>query len=353
MNVVFGDNFWGSRSACGKSEDFGRKLPVEKQFFYGGRECRIPAVYLCREGLVADLCVKIPGEEVTAFFQKWTKDRRLSGLSDEELEVMEQENPFHLELNLQGQLDGRPMGTNMSCSVGWHPFLFQGEEAVSADGAEEELMTEYGCSRDCGWNFIRTSLEFPENFSGEPHRLVLTLQQWPKNYQGPHFTVKQGEKGKQVEFVHPVTGQKHVLTVCELEQEILPGEMFPGTERRRLHAESFPDHYLAMGYTVEPKLEPGEFSLRDCAKSDEPVRKKNCGAAAVSVIAGEDSDTSVIGGADGPTAIFLAGKTERKPDGPRLTGVCSSIHYEPVTEVEWRMVFSVEDGEPYTLEMEL
>lgn len=363
MNVVFGDNFWGSREAGGKHGHAGRKVPVEKTFFYGGRECRIPAVYLCPEGLVVDLCVKIPGDEVTAFFQKWTRDRRLSGLSEEELEIMEQENPFSINFHLHGELDGCELGDNMSCSAGWHPFSFQEEEAISADGVEEEMMEEYGCDRDCGWNFIRTSLNFPEHFSGAPSRLTLTWKQWPRMCQGPHFTVGLDDQGKQVEFVHPSTGRRHVLTVRELEQDVLPGEMLPRTERLRLQVERFPDHYLAMGYTVEPELPAEAFFLRDCAGSDEPVRKKNTGAAAISVIAGaavdgpekEVSDESgcVIGGADGPTAIFLAGKTGRKMAGPRVMGVCSSVHYEPVREVEWQMVFPVNDGETHTVTVDL
>ena len=42
----------------------------------------------------------------------------------------------------------------------------------------------------------------------------------------------------------------------------------------------------------------------------------------------------VIGGADGPTAVFVGAQT------PKLHAVCSSLHFEPVGEVEWRAVFS-------------
>ena len=42
----------------------------------------------------------------------------------------------------------------------------------------------------------------------------------------------------------------------------------------------------------------------------------------------------VIGGADGPTAVFVGAHT------PKLHAACSSLHFEPVGEVEWRAVFS-------------
>lgn len=42
----------------------------------------------------------------------------------------------------------------------------------------------------------------------------------------------------------------------------------------------------------------------------------------------------VIGGADGPTAVFVGAHT------PKLHAACSSLHFEPVEDVEWRAVFS-------------
>lgn len=42
----------------------------------------------------------------------------------------------------------------------------------------------------------------------------------------------------------------------------------------------------------------------------------------------------MIGGADGPTAVFVGAHT------PKLHAACSSLHFEPVGEVEWRTVFS-------------
>lgn len=353
MDVIFGENFWGSRRKSGKRSQFGKKLTVEKHFSYDGRECWIPAVYLCPEGLVADLCVKIPTEEAERFFRVWNWERRESELTDEDIERMEQENPFHLDIHLQGAANGETLRNNASCSVGWYPLRLQDEEKPAAVGVEEDLLSEYGCDRDCGWKFIRTSLAFPENFQKELSVLSLTLSQDPGICQGPHFVTRLGDECRRVTFRHPFTGQNHVLTVHELKQETLSEEMLSSLHQSRIRAAAFPAHYLAMTYTLEPKLRPGELFLRDCVRSDEPVMKKNGGAAAVAVIAGADHDASVIGGADGPTAIFLAGKTGRKPDGPGFTGVCSSLHFEPVCEAEWRIIFSVEDRKPYTVEIAL
>ena len=42
----------------------------------------------------------------------------------------------------------------------------------------------------------------------------------------------------------------------------------------------------------------------------------------------------IIGGADGPTAVIGG---QDKPG--KLHAACSSLHFEPVEQVEWRIVF--------------
>ena len=48
----------------------------------------------------------------------------------------------------------------------------------------------------------------------------------------------------------------------------------------------------------------------------------------------------MIGGADGPTAIFMV-RSGRKPE-EEISGrhmACSSLHFESVEDVEWRVEF--------------
>ncbi len=55
----------------------------------------------------------------------------------------------------------------------------------------------------------------------------------------------------------------------------------------------------------------------------------------------------IIGGADGPTAIVVGGAAE-KPHA-----VCSSLHFEPVESVEWRISFRVTRGEEETIDLNI
>ena len=43
---------------------------------------------------------------------------------------------------------------------------------------------------------------------------------------------------------------------------------------------------------------------------------------------------AVIGGADGPTAIFVA-----KGNSEKMRVACSSLHFEKKSEIEWQMLF--------------
>ncbi|MEG2014035.1 MAG: hypothetical protein RR063_12700, partial [Anaerovoracaceae bacterium] len=61
----------------------------------------------------------------------------------------------------------------------------------------------------------------------------------------------------------------------------------------------------------------GKLILQDCAPGDRPRRKHTDPLAPEMT---SDCCIGVIGGADGPTA-------------------CSSLHFEPIADVEWRMVF--------------
>ena len=47
----------------------------------------------------------------------------------------------------------------------------------------------------------------------------------------------------------------------------------------------------------------------------------------------------MIGGADGPTAVFLTGKG--KTEAPKLHAACSALHFEPAARIEWRTAFRV------------
>lgn len=337
MDVYFDENFWGCQDRRHKGEP-GEVIHVEEQFLWEGREVRIPAIYVCEEGLAVDFVTCIPVEEIERFVQKWKP--RLEELTEEEEEEAGRENPMSRDMNAFLLINGEPAEMQSGCGASWIPPYLRGDEATKKEDAEELLMEAYGCDCRAGWSFYRWSYRWPDGNRVPLRNLHFTFEKEPVDHAGPHFTTRLGEEKKQVEFLHPVSEKKHVLTVESQEQTVLPARDMSELNRRGMGFKKFPTHFLAMEYTVEPELPEGELWLCDCAESDPPVMmRKKAGA------------VSSIGGADGPTSIFFAGKHKREKRN--WQSVCSSVHYEPVDEVEWRMRFCVKCGKKKEIEIVL
>ena len=153
---------------------------------------------------------------------------------------------------------------------------------------------------------------------------------------GGHFTVSAA--GQRFSITDPRTGKRHTLRIAEYSAHELGGEPFPNDGMVT------PRHFHIMGYTLEPELSDEEFRVLDCERSDPPrhAAVSDPLAAAVSVAA----TVGVIGGADGPTALFLS-----PPPGKIMHSAVSSMHFEPRAETEWRTVFLKRDAEPFTVKL--
>lgn len=339
MNVYFNENFWGCRK--GRADRVpGKEIRTEKEFIWDGRMWRIPSFYVCEEGVVVDFCVRIPKEEIEAFLKKWRP--KIEELTEEELPGVEQENPFSVDMPKEVRINGRKAEGFGGCGVSWIPPCLRDEsEAQSANDIEEEMMEVYACDCRDGWKFVRMSVPWPEGVSAPVRSLTVRLKKAPVYDPGPHFRTDLGEEKKQVEFIHPRTGVKHTLTVQYMEQTGIPGTDLSELRSMKIRLQRIPTQLLTMFYTVEPKLSQGELRIYDCTGADPAVPEKGSAAAGI----------SVIGGADGPTAVFFAGKTGAKDSRSEWSSACSSVRYEPVKTVEWRMEFWTESNEHMEIEL--
>ena len=75
-----------------------------------------------------------------------------------------------------------------------------------------------------------------------------------------------------------------------------------------------------MVYTLVPEISRRNFEIRDCLNNDEPRR---------------NPIFDIIGGADGPTAIFTSLLTRNTSQNAAL----SALHFEPVDDIEWKVIF--------------
>lgn len=329
-NVYFSGNFWGHD----KRERKCREIPVNKSFHWGEEAWKIPAIYTGRSGMVVDFCVEISSERIEAFMDKWDLwDGEERERSNEERMQMESGNPLQIDIHPQIVLNGRRLRNAHSCSVSWNPCF--GNEACASEA--KEVLEHYECNPRKGWVFIRSAFQWKTKNKPVIRNMELILEQKPVLIPGPHFTAD--APGEKTEFTHPITGVRHTLTVIDNVPEKM--KMDRGIFDKDME---WPEHYRCLRYTLSPDLSDGEFMIQDCADSDSPrQKKKNSVPLAAS---SKDASIAIIGGADGPTAIFFACKNPEK-----FHEAYSSLHFEPVEKVEWRIGFYEKQRRDITVEI--
>jgi len=334
MKVYYSGSFWGGHL---QQEHSGREIPINKKFLWGGLQWQIPSVYSCSKGLVIDFCVGIPRERIEKFYEHWNTDTRIFEMSEEDIEQMEKENPFRTQFTVEAKINGKELQYHEMSSVSWHPCDI-GREQIG--DVQEELMKYYACDKDQGWSFIR--VHFPWKTVRKPklRTLSLKLKEAPVACIGEQFITDQAFQSQVIQLIHPLSKKEYQLTIDGCEATSLDADAF----RFRNDLE-YPGYFHVLAYHISPELSFEEFRIQDRARSDRP-RSRGCDSA----ISNRTSvgSMAVIGGCDGPTAIFVAG---RQVSNQHTITVSSSLHFTPISKVEWQPVFYVKENEDIVLEI--
>lgn len=363
--VYYSGNFCGHK----KGERSCREIPVRKDFLWNGEQWQIPSVYTCPQGLVVEFCREIASERVRDFLKSWNLENgECREFSEEEQRRMEQENPLTLDFRPQVWVNGVWLRGDHGCSVVWNPCMDYEQEAKA-------VLEHYGYDAAKGWLFARYAFRWETKHAPKLREIRIAMRREPKELFGPHFVVKSEEKAarpdssftvsegngaaqacpggtvenreSEIRFRHPVTGVEHRLKVMEFKEKNLQ-------ETRALDQRmEWPGYFRQMRYTLEPELSQDQIRIFDCAASDAPRRKPDDFSDSMSWGKRQKEGSraaaiNVIGGADGPTAVFLAGKG---------TGGChaalSALHFETVSRVEWRISFFEKQEEDIEVQIEL
>lgn len=311
----------------------GREVALGITFTWGGEEWLAPAMYCCGEGLVLDLLKKVPAEVLNRFAEKWGLDENGAlqrELTPAEQEQMENENPLEERFRAEVTVNGRRLQQSTGHGVCWVPGL---PESARWDGEAEQVVAHYGLERNCGWAIWRVCCPW-NGGKLKPETVELTMTAEKEAVDGGTFTA---EPGKTVPLTDPRTGLNHTLRVLSLTPETMDRSLLPPVGME------FPTEYVEMQYTLEPPLPVGDFVLVDAAPGDE--------ARACKVESGftaqESACIGIIGGADGPTAVFVSGKGDEA--GEDVRAAYSSLHYKPVETVTWRARFMARPKEAVTV----
>lgn len=316
--VYFDGNFWGHR----KRARAGREILLGRQFDWAGRHWLIPAAYSFGKGLVVDLCMRVEAEAIRAFLKKWNlneeNDDRERFTREEQME-MECDNPMCLNFNPQLTINGSKVSFSRGCAVSYNPCFPDG---LVCELESKWAVEHYGLDASYGWVVYR--YVFPWNRRPSALKtLSLTLEEQPERIPGPHFKVR--APGDSFRFVHPISLTEYTLTVQKLEEETLPENCFASDRFE------FPTHCTVMTYTLSP--EPSEsIAIGDSEEGDRPIPISSS-ERSFAPSATPDACIGVIGGADGPTAVFFGGSTGAYT-------ACSALRFERgANDVEWCITF--------------
>lgn len=331
--VYFDGNFWGRSSG----ERAGVEISLNKHFLWQDEVWTIPSIYTCSKGLIVDFCLKVSPERIKLFIDKWklSVENDGSNFTDEQRMQIDTENPLAVNINPKAVLNNTELRSSHGCGLCWNPCLPEGNalEAWS-------VMQHYELDPEQGYMIWRNAFLWKTKHKPQLKTLAVRLEREQVSIAGTHFQVSL--PGEQFEFIHPSTGKKHTLTVQDYERKELPSEHFKTPD---LDGLEFPRHLTAMSYTLSPELPDQAFQIMDCARGDRP-RHKHVNPRAPQATGDVCCSVGIIGGADGPNAIFFVNDSQGK-----LRVASSAMHFKPVQDVEWRMNFYEKTHEDITVEL--
>ena len=243
----------------------------------------------------------------------------------------EAENPMAINISPEVILNGKTLTCSHGCGLSWNP-CFPEYNGIESKG----VLEQYGLDPACGWTIWRSAFPWTTTRKPQITALSVILKQNLVAISGSHFHVS--SPGECIEFIHPTTGIQHTLTVQEYEQQEIPAERFGDKNYE------YPTHYTAMSYTLSPDLPDNSFTVTDCEDGDRPRKKLVVPNEPQS--SGDCIAISIIGGAQSGTAIIFGGNEQGKPHV-----VCSALHFTPVDNVEWKMVFHEKTYADITVEL--
>jgi len=312
--------FRGDFHSFDQQGEAGTPIAVNKEFHWAGIDWLIPEVYTCPEGLVVLTFGRINPDEVRKFLTG-------SEPTPEEMERMDAYCPLNIHMRTQAVINGNAgiyCGGSGNC---WMPPMpGEGYGNLAAKWA----LQHYGLDLNYAWIVHRDNFRWPSGVK-KIKSLDLQISQSPVSLSGTHF--KTPKVGESVQVTHPVSSAVYTLTVDDI---VLETADLRNLDRMGME---HPSHYTQMYYRITPDLTNRQHRIRDCAQSDEPRPSKKSipanGPVAVGINA-EAAAIGIIGGADGPTAMFVG---TPEPQMPAVHAATSSLHFEPVEEVEWKIMF--------------
>ena len=326
--VTFDGDFHRNRGRAGK------EIPVKKAFVWGEEKWYIPSIYACKEGLIVDFCKDMDAEKMKVYLDKWNLPEDMWKYSEEQEEMIRNENPMNAEFSPMLFLNGKELQWKHSYGTSWIADTCIEEDSYREESAKR-VLEYYGLDMNSCWTIRRFAFVWATKNKPTIKSLNILMQRDSETVYGEHFVTPL--EGNELLFTHPVTGIEHALNIQGFDFQEMKQEHFRNDEME------YPEHFAVLTYTVEPELSGHEFMLRDCNHGDHPRRKN---PKTDEFLPDGASAVAIIGGADGPTVIFLSNGSTAK-----CRTSCSSLYFEEQKNIEWRMEFQVKTMEDIVMKI--
>lgn len=261
---------------------------VHAEFTAGGLKRIIPVIYCFTKGLVFDILTVMEEKAVMEYVDKYKEMESCADtLTDTQLEHIWQENPYQ-DIGGRYWINGDSTGTLSAVSAGelkgrpLHEHYESIQELRAAYSQYLEQAKCFFCQRICienGTDYTKekvTELTLVTDKSYRTELLDIKIEMNPQ------------EKAGEAEFIHPITGRRHEIFIYDAEES-----RFTAWDRDVTYCSGMAE--------VVPELPKEDRFLFDSKLTPEK---------SVSREGKETQAVSVIGGAQGPVAIFAAGKVE-------------------------------------------
>jgi len=313
MKIYYNSSLW----------DKGKGLPglpqkIYWQFEYAGSKRCIPIIYRFSKGIVFDVITFLDEAKLREFYEKYTAIEET--LTPLQRRCAKQEHPYQdvpfKEIWINGKRVERGYSSSSAISMPWEQ---QDDKLTLVRKAYSSILkgiTCFACERFC--------VPYPETDSKAQKIMrffrldrVNSVKLSTHSVQcftplDIHFEMPSKENQKEVCFKHPITGITHTLYFQNADFVEMP-----------LDADGNRSFYAVQSiYEIEPALPQGDtLQFNSSVQYTEPPADKFSPTVASSI--------GIIGGSDGPTAIFVTAKNQEKAVPRGLHGlplhICFSV----------------------------
>lgn len=315
QKVTYEGGFYPKRGRAGK------EIRVDKKFVWGNKIWHIPAIYLCEEGMIVDICVEVEQELVKTFMNKWhSYEEKNRECSNAEYEQIQEENPLNIEFQSELYVNGGKLQQKRGCGVYWIPSECM-EGDIETEREAKGVLEYYGYDLQKAWALHRLSYPWSESRLLEIKFLKMQLKREMTKISSQPFIAPM--IGESYIIKNPVTGVEHTFIVREYEEKEMESDCFHDNSME------WPTKYASMAYTLFPEFD--DFYLQDNCQGDSPRRKQT-------------SPNGVLASSVGIVGLQMETEDKEKYIHPDGTGaklrVCySALYFERPEKIEWKFTF--------------